>query len=238
MMQCSDGRCIVAASNTAVDEYSRKERSGRYAVTGNRTRLAVLASGRGSNFRAVVESCTRDDYPVEIAVLVTDNPKAGAIAIAEEYGIEWRQVQPGEKRGRLAPGEEERIVSILDEMGVDLVFLAGFMRILKGPLLDRFPNKILNVHPSLLPSFKGLEAQRQALEYGVKIAGCTVHFVDKSVDGGPIILQAAVPVENDDDFDSLAHRVLDEEHRIVCEAIRIVALGNYRVEGRRVLIEQ
>jgi len=207
-------------------------------VTGNRTRLAVLASGRGSNFRAVAQSCAGDDYPVDIAVLVTDNPKAGAVTIAEEYGIEWRQVRPGEKRGRLAPGEEERIVSILEEMGVELVLLAGFMRILKGPLLDRFPNRILNVHPSLLPSFKGLEAQRQALEYGVKIAGCTVHFVDKSVDGGPIILQAAVPVENDDDFDSLAHRILDEEHRIVSEAIRIVALGNYRVEGRRVLIGQ
>jgi phosphoribosylglycinamide formyltransferase-1 len=112
------------------------------------------------------------------------------------------------------------------------------MRILKGPLLDRFPGRILNVHPSLLPSFKGLEAQRQALEYGVKIAGCSVHFVDKSVDGGPIILQAAVPVEDGDDFDSLAKRILDQEHRIVPEAVRVVAQGNFRIEGRRVLFDQ
>lgn len=202
-----------------------------------KTKLAVLASGRGSNFAAVAKSCTKDDFPVEIAVLVTDNPDAGAISIAEEYGIPWRTVEPGEKRGRLKPGEEERIVEMLDELGVEMVFLAGFMRILKGPLLDRFPNRILNVHPSLLPSFKGLEAQRQALEYGVRIAGCSVHFVDKSVDGGPIILQAAVPVEDDDDFDTLAHRILAEEHRIVSEAIRIVATNAYRVEGRRVLLK-
>jgi len=170
--------------------------------------------------------------------LITDNPDAGAIATAEEFGIACQTVQPGKKRGRLAPGEEEKIVETLVDMGVEIVFLAGFMRILKGPLLDSFPNRILNIHPSLLPSFKGLEAQRQALDYGVKIAGCSVHFVDKSVDGGPIILQAAVPVENDDDFDSLAHRILDEEHRIASEAVRIVALGAYRIEGRRVLLDQ
>jgi phosphoribosylglycinamide formyltransferase-1 len=202
-----------------------------------RTKLAVLASGRGSNFKAVAENCAKDDFPVEIAVLVTDNPQAGAIEIAENHGIPWRTVKPGKKRGRLEPGEEERIVDMLDEMGVEMVFLAGFMRIIKDPLLDRFPNKILNVHPSLLPSFKGLEAQRQALDYGVKVAGCSVHFVDKSVDGGPIILQAAVAVEDDDDFDALAHRILAEEHRIASEAIRIVAQGAYRIEGRRVLLK-
>jgi phosphoribosylglycinamide formyltransferase-1 len=202
-----------------------------------RTRLAVLASGRGSNFKAVAEHCERHDIPVEIAVLVTDNPEAGAIETAEKHGIPWRTVEPGKKRGRLKPGEEERIVDMLDELGVEMVFLAGFMRILKGPLLDRFPNKILNIHPSLLPSFMGLEAQRQALDYGVKVAGCSVHFVDKSVDGGPIILQASVPVEDGDDFDALAHRILAEEHRIAPEAIKIVAQGAYRIEGRRVLLK-
>jgi phosphoribosylglycinamide formyltransferase-1 len=217
---------------------SRNERNEEDTVTGRRARIAVLASGRGSNFRALARSCTREDFPAEVAVLVTDNPEAGAVAIAEEFGIEYRTVQPGEKRGRLAPGEEEKIVSILDEMGVEIVFLAGFMRILKGPLLDRFPNKILNIHPSLLPSFKGLEAQRQALEYGVKVAGCSVHLVDKSVDGGAIIIQAAVPVEDDDDVEALSHRILAEEHRIASEAVRIVALGNYRIEGRRVLVDR
>jgi phosphoribosylglycinamide formyltransferase-1 len=116
------------------------------------------------------------------------------------------------------------------------VFLAGFMRILRGPLLDAYANRILNVHPSLLPSFKGLEAQRQAFEYGAKVTGCSVHFVDDSVDGGPIVIQSAVDVENDDDVDTLSKRILAEEHRIASEAIKIVALGRYRIEGRRVVL--
>lgn len=186
----------------------------------------------------MAQSCAREDYPAEVVALVTDNPGAGAIDVAKQFGIEWHTVERGKKRGRLAEGEEERIVAILEDRGVELVFLAGFMRVLKGPLLDGFPNRIINVHPSLLPSFKGLEAQRQALEYGVKIAGCSVHFVDRSVDGGPIIMQAAVPVEDGDDFDSLADRILKEEHRIVSEAIRIVAQGKFRIEGRRVLLDQ
>jgi len=207
-------------------------------VDENRCSLGVLASGRGSNFKAVAQNCARDDFPVEVAVLVTDNPEAGAIATAEEFGIPWRHIDVGDKRGRMKPGSEQQIVEALEEHDVEIVFLAGFMRILKEPLLDRYPDKILNIHPSLLPSFKGLEAQRQALDYGVKIAGCTVHFVDKSVDGGPIILQAAVPVEDGDDFDSLAHRILTQEHRIASEAIKIVALGSYRIDGRRVFLDQ
>ena len=201
-----------------------------------RSKLAVLASGRGSNFKAVAQRCTDPAYPVEIAVLITDNPSAFAVQIAGEFGIPVRFVQAGEKRGRLAPGGEERVVEVCEEFGVELVFLAGFMRVLKGPLLDRYPHRILNIHPSLLPSFKGLQAQQQALDYGVKVTGCSVHFVDRSVDGGPIIMQAVVPVRDDDDFDSLAARVLEEEHRIGPEAIRIVALGRFRVEGRRVLL--
>jgi phosphoribosylglycinamide formyltransferase-1 len=206
-------------------------------VDARRSKLAVLASGRGSNFKAVAQRCTDPAYPVEIAVLITDNPSAFAVQIAGEFGIPVRVVQAGEKRGRLAPGGEERVVEVCEEFGVELVFLAGFMRVLKGPLLDRYPNRILNIHPSLLPSFKGLQAQQQALDYGVKVTGCSVHFVDRSVDGGPIIIQAVVPVHDDDDFDSLAARVLEQEHRIGPEAIRIVALGRYCVEGRRVLLD-
>jgi len=207
-------------------------------VATKKTRLAVLASGRGSNFRAIAERCAGDNgFPVELSVLVTDNPDAGAMETAKEFGIPWSCVDAGTKRGRLQPGCEQKIVETLEEYGTEMVFLAGFMRIIKDPLLDRFPNKILNIHPSLLPSFKGLEAQQQALDYGVKFAGCSVHFVDKSIDGGPIILQAAVPVENNDDFDSLAHRILEEEHRIASEAIRIVAVDGYRIEGRRVFLK-
>jgi phosphoribosylglycinamide formyltransferase-1 len=205
----------------------------------DKKRLAVLASGRGSNFRAVAERCATDDaFPVEISVLVTDNPDAGAIKTAEEFGIPWKCVDAGTKRGRLQPGCEEKIVEILEEFKTDLVFLAGFMRIIKDPLLDRFPSRIMNIHPSLLPSFKGLHGQQQALDYGVKFAGCSIHFVDKSVDGGPIILQAVVPVENDDDCDALSQRILKEEHRIAPEAIAIVARGRYRIEGRRVFLDQ
>jgi phosphoribosylglycinamide formyltransferase-1 len=167
--------------------------------------------------------------------LVTDNPSAQAVAVAEELGIPWHPVDAGEKRGRLREGAEEAIVGLLEAARVDLVFLAGFMRILHGPLLERYAGRIMNVHPSLLPSFKGLRAQRQALEYGVRVTGCTVHFVDASVDGGPIILQAAVPVLDGDDVETLSARVLEEEHRIVARAIALFARGALRVEDRRVL---
>lgn len=166
---------------------------------------------------------------------MTDNPAAAAVAIAQELGIPWHAVDAGEKRGRLREGAEEAIVDLLEAAGVDLVFLAGFMRVLHGPLLERYAGRIMNIHPSLLPSFKGLRAQRQALEYGVRVAGCTVHFVDASVDGGPIILQAAVPVRDDDDVETLSARVLEQEHRIAARAVELFARGGLRIEGRRVL---
>ena len=204
-------------------------------MTTQRCRVGVLASGRGSNFKAIAESCLARDFPAEVACLVTDNPSAPAVAVAEAMGIAWHRVDAGEKRGRLRDGAEEAIVSLLEATRVDLVFLAGFMRILRGPLLARYAGRIMNVHPSLLPSFKGLHAQRQALEYGVRVTGCTVHFVDASVDGGPIIMQAAVPVFDRDDEETLSARVLQEEHRIVARAVALFARGQLRVEGRRVL---
>jgi phosphoribosylglycinamide formyltransferase-1 len=204
-------------------------------VTSVNCRVAVLASGRGSNFRALVERCQDPTFPADVVCLITDNPAAHVVEVAEEFGVPWHGVPAGERRGRLADGAEARIVRVCEEAGVGLVVLAGFMRILDGELLVRYAGRIMNIHPSLLPSFKGLNAQRQALEHGVKVAGCTVHFVDASLDGGPIILQAAVPVLDGDDADALAARILREEHRILCRAVERFARGALRVDGRRVL---
>jgi phosphoribosylglycinamide formyltransferase-1 len=173
-------------------------------------------------------------FPAEVACLVTDNASAQAVAVAEALGIPWHHVEAGDVRGRLQAGAEAAIVGVLERARVDLVFLAGFMRVLRGALLERYAGRILNVHPSLLPSFKGLHAQRQALEHGVRIAGCTVHFVDASVDGGPIVVQAAVPVHDDDDEETLSARILREEHRAVARAVALFARGVLRVDGRRV----
>jgi phosphoribosylglycinamide formyltransferase 1 len=204
-------------------------------VTSVRCRVAVLASGRGSNFRALAERCQDPAFPAEVTCLVTDDERSGAVAAAESLGVRWHAVDAGERRGRLRPGAEAEIVRTCEAERVGLVFLAGFMRVLEGELLSRFEGRIMNIHPSLLPSFKGLHAQRQALEYGVKLAGCTVHFVDASVDGGPIVLQAAVGVREDDSVESLRARVLEAEHRIVPRAVELFARGRLRVEARRVL---
>ncbi len=200
--------------------------------------MAVLASGRGSNFKALVERCQDQAFPAEVACLITDNQSAAAIRTAEAFGVSWQWIDAGEKRGRLQAGAEAEIVARCESARIDLILLAGFMRILEdgaGGLLDRFSGRVINIHPSLLPSFKGLHAQRQALEYGVKVAGCTAHFVDASVDGGPIILQSAVAVCDDDDAESLGARILAEEHRVVVRAVELFARGKLRIEGRRVL---
>ena len=197
-------------------------------------RVAVLASGRGSNFRALAERCQDPAFSCLVACLVTDDRAAAAVQVAGAFNIPVHFIDAGERRGRLRPGAEAEIVRVCQTAGADLILLAGFMRILEGELLARFAGRVINIHPSLLPSFKGLNAQRQALEYGVRIAGCTVHFVDASVDGGPIILQAAVPVRDDDDTDSLRARILAEEHRIVVRAADLFARGRLRVDGRRV----
>ncbi len=196
--------------------------------------LAVMASGRGSNFASIVEKIEAGEVPAVVNVLVSDNPQAKALEFARAHGIETavfrREDFPTNK------AHNQAIADFLRPRGIDLVVLAGYMRIVKAPLLEAFPNRIINIHPALLPSFPGLEGQRQALEYGVKISGCTVHFVDDRVDHGPIILQAAVPVEEDDTVETLSARILKEEHKLLPRAITLIAQGKVRVEGRRVRI--
>lgn len=201
------------------------------------TLVAVLASGRGSNFQSLARACASDSYPARIVLLVTDNPDAGALRIAREHGIESAVVDCGPRTGSMTPESSEMIHDLCTERGVGLVCLAGFMRIVKGRLLDAYAGRMLNIHPALLPSFRGLHGQLQALEYGVKVSGCTVHFVDPGVDTGPIIIQRAVPVMRDDTEDSLSERILAEEHVAYPEAVRLFAEGRLRLEGRKVLIK-
>ena len=196
-------------------------------------RIGVLLSGRGSNFEALADSVAAGRIPgAEIAVVVSNREGAPGIAKAKERGI---AVQVIPSKGLERETYDRQVVAVLHEHKVDLVCLAGYMRLLSPFFVAAFPNRILNIHPSLLPSFPGLESQRQALEYGVKFAGCTVHFVDQNLDAGPIVLQATVPVRDDDTEETLAARILAEEHRIYTEAVRIVLEGKYRIVERRVV---
>lgn len=197
--------------------------------------IGVLASGRGSNFQSIIDSVETGYLNAKLAVLITDNPKAFAIERAKKHGIEHLVLQPKQ----FASSEDYfgRVAHALNEREVGLVVLAGFMRIVGRPLIDAFPSRIMNIHPALLPSFPGLHGQRQALDYGVKISGCTVHFVDEGMDTGPIIIQAAVPVLDNDGEDTLSARILTLEHKIYPEAIRLFSEGRLKVAGRKVLIE-
>jgi phosphoribosylglycinamide formyltransferase-1 len=201
-----------------------------------RLAVAVLASGRGSNFEALAKACLSADFPASIEILLTDNPSAGAIGVAASMGIPYAAVDCGPKRGSMSPESSAEMARICEERGVGLVCLAGFMRIVKGEIMQRYKGRMLNIHPALLPSFKGLDGQKQALDYGVRYSGCTVHFVDEGVDTGPIIVQRVVPVRGDDDVASLSARILKEEHSAYPEAVRLFAEKRLRVEGRRVLI--
>jgi phosphoribosylglycinamide formyltransferase-1 len=197
---------------------------------------AVIAAGRGSNFEALASACRDESYPARIAILLSDNPGAGALAVADAFGIERAVVDCGPKKGSMSPESSSLMASLCVERGVGLVCLAGFMRIVKGELMRAFSGRMINIHPALLPSFRGLDAQRQALDYGVRFAGCTVHFVDDGVDTGPIILQRVVPVLPDDSVESLSARILAEEHVAYPAAVRFVAEGRVRIDGRRVRI--
>jgi phosphoribosylglycinamide formyltransferase-1 len=202
----------------------------------SKLRLGVLASGRGSNFQSIIDAIGNKSLKAEIVLLITDNPAAFAIERARKHGIEYLIIQPKKFISRDVFYEE--VSRELQARGVDLVILAGFMRIIGKPLIDVFPNRTMNIHPALLPAFPGLHGQKQALEHGVKISGCTVHFVDEGMDTGPIIIQAAAPVYPGDTEEILSERILALEHKIYPEAIRLFSEGRIAVEGRTVKIKE
>ena len=196
-------------------------------------RIGVLLSGRGSNFEALADSVSAGRIPnAEISVVISNKPGAPGLERASARNIPARAIP---SKGLEREAYDRQVAAVLHEYKVDLICLAGYMRLLSPFFVATFPQRILNIHPSLLPSFPGLESQKQALDYGVKFAGCTVHFVNENLDAGPIILQATVPVLDGDTEASLSEKILKEEHRIYSEAVRIVLEGKYKIAGRRVL---
>ncbi len=195
-------------------------------------RLGILLSGRGSNFEAIAKNILAGKLPCEIGFVSSNRPDAPGLSRARELGIPCGFVS---QNGLDRTAYDLQLVDLLKQHRVDWVCLAGYMRLLSGGFVSQFRERILNIHPSLLPAFPGLDAQYQTFCHGVKVAGCTVHFVDEDLDSGPILLQAAVPVRDDDTLDTLSARILTEEHRIYSEAIAWVLRGNYQIEGRRVI---
>lgn len=195
--------------------------------------IGVLISGRGSNMLAIADACAAGTIPARVGIVISNEPDAPGLAAAARRGIETLVIDH-----RSGPRREHdgRMASALRSAGADLVCLAGYMRLLSPAFITEFPGRIMNIHPALLPSFPGLHAQRQALEYGVRVTGVTVHFVDAGLDSGPIILQTAVPVEPDDTVDTLSARMLVEEHRLYPEAISLFFKDRLRIEGRQVRI--
>ena len=195
-------------------------------------RLGILLSGRGSNFIAIADSIAAGRLNAEIAVVISNRADAPGMTAARQRGLKVAMLP---SRGIDREEYDARLAAELDQAGVDLICLAGYMRLLSPSFIGRYPLRILNIHPSLLPAFPGLEVQQKAIDHGVKVSGCTVHFVDEGLDSGPIVKQAAVPLLDGDTAESLAARILKEEHRIYSEAIALVLSGKYRIEGRRVL---
>ncbi|MDE3196517.1 MAG: phosphoribosylglycinamide formyltransferase [Acidobacteriota bacterium] len=198
-------------------------------------RLGILISGRGSNFEAISNNINRGKLDAEVAVVISNNPNAPGLEIARQRGIPMRIIP---SKGMDREAYDKLVIDELRTHEVELVCLAGFMRLLSAAFVRAFPNRVLNIHPSLLPAFPGLDAQRQALEHGVKITGCTVHFVDEFLDSGPIAIQAAVPVFDLDTVESLSARVLIQEHLIYSQAIQAIAEGRVTIEGRKVRIAE
>lgn len=198
-------------------------------------RVAVLASGRGSNLQALIEATKKGEIPARIVLVITDREEAQALRRAAQHFIKAIYLSP---EGLSREAYDNLLLGFLQENQIDIVALAGFMRILSPILVRAYPNKILNIHPSLLPAFPGLHAQRQALEYGVKIAGCTVHLVDEEVDHGPIIIQRVVPVYDTDTEETLSARILEQEHLAYPEALKLLAEDRLIIQGRKVLISR
>ena len=196
--------------------------------------VGMLISGRGSNMEALAEACAADDFPAEIRVVISNRPDASGLDKAASLGIPTAVVDHREFPDKTE--FERAVIAELERRGVELICLAGFMRVLSADFVERFPMKIVNIHPSLLPSFPGLHVQQQAIDHGVRYSGCTVHFVVPEVDAGPIITQAVVPIEQDDTAEALAARILEQEHQVYPEAVRLFAEGRLRIEGRRVRI--
>ena len=196
--------------------------------------LGILLSGRGSNFVAIADSIDAGRIPdARIAVVISNKADAPGIATARQRGLNAVVIT---SKGRAREEHDREVVAALKENGVDLICLAGYMRLLSPWFVQQFPHRILNIHPSLLPAFPGLEAQEQAVAYGVKVSGCTVHFVDEELDHGAIIVQKTVPVLENDDEHTLAVRILEQEHIAYSEAIKIVLSGNYKILGRRLIV--
>ncbi len=201
---------------------------------GRKHRLGILLSGRGSNFIAIADSIDAGRIPqAEIAIVISNRANARGIASAQERGLKTAVIP---SKGQEREAHDRAVVAALQDAQVDLVCLAGYMRLLSPWFVQQFPCRILNIHPSLLPAFPGVDAQKQAFDYGVKVSGCTVHFVDEHLDHGPIILQRTVPVKPGDDAHVLADRILAEEHQAYSEAIRLVLAGGWRIEGRRMVV--
>ncbi len=198
-------------------------------------KIAVLASGSGSNLQAIIDEIAAGLLPAELCLVISDKPDAYALQRAQKANVPTKILLPQDFASR--SDYDAHLVQILQAAKVEVVALAGYMRLVTPTLLNAFPQRVLNIHPALLPSFPGLHAQRQAFEYGVKVAGCTVHFVDEGMDSGPIILQAPVPVLDNDDADSLAARILEQEHIIYPLALRLLAEGKLHIVGRRVQID-
>jgi phosphoribosylglycinamide formyltransferase-1 len=215
--------CVSASSSRATDR----------CVTSSipPSSLGVLISGRGSNLQSIIDAIAERRLDATIAVVISNRAEALGLQRARDAGIEALHLSPGGLPDR--DTYDAAVADALRSRGVGLVCLAGFMRLVGAPLLDAFPQRILNIHPSLLPAFPGLDAQRQALDYGVRVTGATVHLVTSELDGGPIVMQAAVPVRSADTVESLAARVLVEEHRLYPQAIRLVLAGGWSVQGRR-----